>query len=97
VDLSQTLRLRPRVVEQAPVDPHTLFELRAWLAKSGVRLAPGAQADHRLAELRALYMPYADVLSKLLVMPLPPCLPPAKARYNWETTAWGRTAADEGH
>jgi ion channel len=97
VDLSQTLRLRPRIVEQAPVDPHTLFELRAWLAKSGVRLAPGAQADHRLAELRALYMPYADALSKLLVMPLPPCLPPAKARYNWETTAWGRTAADEGH
>jgi hypothetical protein len=97
VDLSQTLRLRPRIVEQAPVDPHTLFELRAWLAKSGVRLAPGAQADDRLAELRALYMPYADALSKLLVMPLPPCLPPAKARYNWETTAWGRTAADDGH
>jgi len=97
VDLSQTLRLKPRLVEQAPIDPGTLAELRAWLAKSGVRLSPGADADRKLAGLRALYMPYAEPLSKMLLMPLPPCLPPPKARYNWETTAWGRTARDEGH
>jgi hypothetical protein len=97
VDLSQNLRASPKLVERAPLDPQTLYELRAWLAKSGVRLAAGADADGKLAELRALYAPYAERLSKLLVMPLPPCLPPAKARYNWETTAWGRTAADEGH
>jgi hypothetical protein len=30
-------------------------------------------------------------------MPLPPGLPPPKARYNWETTAWGKTARDEAH
>jgi hypothetical protein len=42
-------------------------------------------------------MPYAEPLSKMLLMPLPPCLPPEKARYNWETTAWGRTATDEAH
>jgi hypothetical protein len=29
-------------------------------------------------------------------MPLPPWLPPPKARYNWETTAWAKTAHDEG-
>ena len=97
VDLSQTLRLRPKVVEQAPIEPATLGELRAWLAKSGVRLSPGADADRKLAELRALYVPYAEPLSKMLLMPLPPCLPPPKARYNWETTAWGRTSSDEGH
>lgn len=97
VDLSQTLRLTPRTAEPVPVEPATLSELRAWLSKSGVRLAPGAEADRKLAELRALYVPYAERLSKLLLMPLPPWLPPPKARYNWETTAWGRTATDEGH
>src|SRR5262249_33725031 len=60
VDLSQTLRVSPRVVEQAPIEAGTLAELRAWLAKSGVRLAPSADADRRLAELRALYAPYAE-------------------------------------
>jgi len=97
VDLSQTLRLTPRIVEQAPLDPALLAELRAWLTKSGVRLSPGADADRKLAELRALYVPYAEGLAKLLLMPLPPWLPPPKARYNWETTAWGRTATDGGH
>ena len=97
VDLSQTLRLRPTLVERAPLEAQTLFELRAWLAQAGVRLAPGAEADRKLAELRALYAPYAERLSKLLVMPLPPCLPPPKARYNWETTAWGRTHIEEWH
>ena len=97
VDLSQTLRLKPRIVDQAPIDPQTLTELRAWLADAGVRFSPGADADRRLAELRALYVPYAERLSKLLVMPLPPCLPPPKARYNWQTTAWARTASDEAH
>jgi hypothetical protein len=30
-------------------------------------------------------------------MPLPGWLPPEKARYNWETTAWARTARDDEH
>ena len=97
VDLSQTLRLRPAYAEQVPIGPETLDELRAWLAKAGVRLAPGIEADRRLAELRALYVPFAEPISKMLLMPLPPCLPPPKTRYNWETTAWARTHADEGH
>ena len=58
---------------------------------------PGPEADRKLAELRALYAPYAERLSKMLIMPLPPWLPPPRARYNWETTAWGRTSSDEGH
>ena len=29
-------------------------------------------------------------------MPLPPQLPPPKARYNWKTTQWG-TVGDDGH
>jgi ion channel len=97
VDLSQTLRTRPAIAERLPLEPATLADLRAWLSKSGVRLSSGEGADRKLAELRALYVPYAEGLATLLHMPLPPWLPPPRTRYNWETTAWGRTATDEGH
>jgi hypothetical protein len=41
--------------------------------------------------------PWLETDEKLLVMPLPPCLPPERLRFNWETTAWGRTHSDEAH
>jgi hypothetical protein len=97
VDLSQTLRVRPEHDDRLKLDPEAISELRAWLSRSGLRLSQGAEADGKLAELRALYMPYAHPLSQRLLMPLPPWLPPARARYNWETTAWARIGGDEGH
>ena len=97
VDLSQTFRLKPVPPETLRLAKEDMAELRAWLAGSGVRLSEGAEADRKLAELRDLYTPYAHQLSRVLLMPLPPSLPPPKARYNWETTAWGKTARDEAH
>jgi hypothetical protein len=97
VDLSQTFRLKPMVPPPDAAPIPELRELRAWLARSGVRLAEGDEADRRLADLRALYLPYATELSEQLVMPLPPLLPPERLRFNWETTAWGKTARDQAH
>ena len=97
VDLSQAFRLKPESVESLRMPPAEVAELRAWLAASGVRLREGAEADQKLAELRDLYTPYAHQLSRVLLMPLPSSLPPPKARYNWETTQWGKTARDEAH
>ena len=97
VDLSQAFRLKPESVERLSMPPAELAELRAWLSTSGVRLREGAEADRKLAELRDLYMPFADQLSRVLLMPLPSSLPPPRARYNWETTQWGKTAQDEAH
>jgi 8-oxo-dGTP diphosphatase len=59
----------------------------------GFALAPPV---FTLAELRDLYAPYAQELSRLLLMPLAPWLPPPKARYNWQTTAWARRAPGIG-
>ena len=97
VDLSQTFRPKPDSAESLQMSSTELADLRAWLRGSGVRLREGAEADQKLAELRALYTPYAHQLSRVLLMPLPSCLPPPRARYNWETTAWGKTARDEAH
>ena len=71
--------------------------LREWLAQSGVRLKTGPEADRQLLELRALYEPYVMELSHRLAMPIPPWLPPERARYNWETTAWARTGRIDAH
>ena len=98
VDLSQTLRSAPvHLAEQPVTEVAELSELRAWLERAGVRMAAGAEADHKLAELRGLYSPYARQLSRLLLMPLAPTLPPPKTRYNWETSAWAKTARDDAH
>jgi len=97
VDLSQALRLRPGPAGRHRLTSQELGELRAWLTGSGARLTEGPEADAKLAELRDLYAPYAQELSRLLLMPLAPWLPPPKARYNWQTTAWARTARDDEH
>jgi hypothetical protein len=97
VDLSQTLGLPPEAGGEPPVEASAIAELRAWLARAGVRLREGAEADAKLGELRGLYLPFARRLSRRLLMPLPPTLPPTKARYNWQTSAWGRTAPDDAH
>jgi hypothetical protein len=97
VDLSQAFRLKPEPAESLRLSAGELSELRAWLSTSGVRLREGAEADRKLAELRDLYTPYAHQLSRVLLMPLPPCLPPPRTRFNWETTAWGKTARDDAH
>jgi hypothetical protein len=97
VDLSQTLRSSPIAQQQAVLDLKELGDVRAWLEQAGVKLAASPEDDRKLEELRGLYIPYARQLSSLLMMPLAPALPSAKTRYNWETSAWAKTARDEAH
>src|SRR5262245_25704833 len=94
VDVSQNVAGKRRL-EAPPHDPGSAAELRAWLASAGVTLEHGAEADRKLVEMRALYAPYVQVLSSLLLMPLPTWLPTGKARYNWETTAWAHTGPED--
>jgi len=97
VDISQSFRLKPPPPESLRLTVEELRDLRAWLGAAGIRLREGEEADRRLAELRDLYTPFANQLSRVLMVALPPTLPPAQARYNWETTQWGRTARDAAH
>jgi hypothetical protein len=97
VDLSQTFRLKPLPPESLRPAREDQEALLAWLRASGVKLREGPAADEQYLTLRDLYSPYAHQLSQVLLMPLPPHLPPPRARFNWETTAWGRTARDEAH
>jgi len=97
VDLSQVFGARP--IKDGPdrLPAPDLERLRAILAGAGLHLRADAAALQQLTELRAMYEPYALALSRHLLMPLPTWLPPEKAKFNWQTTAWARTGRQELH
>jgi hypothetical protein len=97
VDLSQVFRARPVRDGSDRLPPADLDRLNDLLAASGLHLRTDVAALKRLTELRAMYEPYALALSRHLMMPLPSWLPPEKARFNWQTTAWDRTGSGELH
>ena len=86
VDVAQVFRLKPRDVDPMRCSPERFHEMRAWLGSAGVPLIDEPDAYHRFVELRHLYLPYLEVLSEYLAMPLPDWLPRAKEKYNWKST-----------
>ncbi len=82
-DMCQVLDRKPAMPDPDRLPSAELERLRSALAAAKIPLAPAAEADRKLAELRALYEPMVATLSALLLMPLPPWMPPASARENW--------------
>jgi hypothetical protein len=92
VDLAQIFRTAPTTIEYdaCRLKPGELERIREVLAKNGTILKDGAQAEEKLAELRAMYEPYVCALSEMLLMPLPSWILGEDAIDNWKTSAWGR-------
>jgi hypothetical protein len=93
VDIAQILKRRPLAPDPDRLPPPALAALRETLSAAGLSLADGEEAASRLAQLRALYEPYVNALSRYLSMPLPAWAPAQAAVHNWETSAWSRAAA----
>ncbi|PYT02356.1 MAG: hypothetical protein DMF60_21555, partial [Acidobacteria bacterium] len=62
------------------------------LSDGGVMMSSEPGDDGTLLDLRAMYEPYVEVLSRYLMMPLPGWLPKPRATDNWQTSAWENTA-----
>lgn len=97
VDLAQVLRSRPEPTAMERLTAADLALVRTTLAEAGLTLRADEAAERQLRDLRAMYEPYAEALSRHLMMPLPGWLPPARGRFNWQTTAWARTGREELH
>ena len=69
-DLSQILRLRPNAPHLDRLPPEDLPKVRILLMQCGVPGCTG-DGDAKLKELRDMYEPHLNSLSKLLLMPLP--------------------------
>ena len=94
VDLSQILSLQPisDAPDRLPAERYEkLYEL---LSEGGVKVCRDGQSIERLREMRALYEGYAEALSRLLQMPLPPWLADRPFKDNWQTVAKVRARTD---
>ena len=101
VDLSLVFLAEPHLNRHNRLPATALAELRAHLAESGLKLREGEEADEQLHKLRSMYEPYAIALGQHLKMTVPPWMPAADRRDNWQVSAWERrqrqTKGQAGH
>jgi len=85
VDLAQIFNYVPDGhADRLP--PEDFNRLRAAVSSAGLQLK---DPDGRhLGKIRRTYEPYVQSLAEYLKMPLPPWIPSAARKDNWETTAW---------
>ena len=87
VDLARIFSPQPQALKTDRLAPPELARLCEALTSAGTPIRKGEETD-RLAELRAMYEPYAMGLSSHLIMPLPSWVAPAGAPAdNWQRTA----------
>jgi hypothetical protein len=96
VDLALTFQTPP-----LPPDPDRLrtdqwLRLQEQLRSQGIRLRDDSAMDEKLAELRGLYEPFVNALSKRFLLALPPIISDKPVVDNWQTTAWARRAPGIG-
>jgi hypothetical protein len=95
VDLAQVFGTPPETLPFERLSAADLARIREILARDGLKLRDEPAAEQRLNSLRAMYEPYIYSLAKYLSQTLPPWLPAAKGKDNWQTTAWARALQSE--
>jgi hypothetical protein len=95
VDLSQVLRVLPVPPAADRLPQADLPKVRSLVMKC---CAAGGEAsgDLKLNQLRVMYEPYLNGLSRRLLMPLPSWGVGTNFVENWKATAWGRISSDPG-
>ncbi len=90
VDLCQSVSTPPIEPPEDRLPPARSSALRELLRGAGLELADGGGAEERLAELRGMYEPFVQALSRRFLMPLPPWMVEGHPVDNWQTSAWMR-------
>lgn len=93
-DLSQVLRATPHFDGADRLSERELIALHEAMSNLGIDIDVDTFRE-RLSNLRKGYEPYAHALSDELMFDLPPWLPDAPRKDNWETTAWEGAAPGE--
>lgn len=92
VDLSQVFGTAPKPLAHDRLPAEVLRHIREILARHGLKLLDGEEADRKLIAFRKMYEPYIYALAAHLNQGLPPWIPPKKGKDNWQTTAWAQSA-----
>jgi hypothetical protein len=89
VDLCNVFLQPPRTPEKDRLPPQTFQHLREMLSSHGLTLAEGPVVEEKLHNLRRMYEPWVNALSRHFFMPLPEWLPTEHRPDNWERLASG--------
>ncbi len=88
VDLCQILNAAPEWPEPDRLPPADLARLWQQLRAEGIGVRDDAASAAQFRELREMYEPYVNALSRRLHMPLPTWLGADGVLDNWQRTAW---------
>lgn len=90
VDLSQVFYARPVSPDnnRLPEKEHT--RLCEALKEAGYTLREDEESTKKLRQLREMYEPFLEALSRHLFVPLPPWILEQQIMDNWKTSAWSR-------
>lgn len=94
VDLSQVVSLEPAADATDRLPSARYDQLYSLLCQGGVSMCRDNNAQERLREMRRLYEPYAEALSRYFCMPLPPWISDQPHKDNWLTVAKLRASAE---
>ena len=92
-DLCEVLRVRPQTPVTDRLSRKDLAEVRGLLADSGTCRCTEA-GDMKLSELRSMYEPQLNGLSRRLIMPIPTWGVGLKLAGNRRRTAWERITSE---
>jgi hypothetical protein len=95
VDIALVLG-RPPTPSAERLLPERLAELLTALKAAGWQVREDDDARAKLAELRGLYEPFAEVLGAYLRLDIPPVWPEVGKPDNWQTSAGMKRAAGLG-
>jgi hypothetical protein len=87
VDLGLVYKIPPVTPDRDRLPAEHLQELLESLRKAGLSLHDGPGIAAKLADLRGMYEPFVNALSRLFLFHLPPIAPEPTAD-NWQRSAW---------
>jgi Ion channel len=99
LDLAEVLRVPASRPAQDRLPPKEVAEVRNLLVECRASGKCGESGDMKLIELREMYEPYLNGLSRRLLMPLPSWGVGQRSVENWKRSAWGKITsgpADSG-
>lgn len=93
VDLAEVLRVPASAPVQNRLPPKEVIQVRNLLLECRASSKCGEAGDKKLLELREMYEPYLNGLSRRLLMPLPSWGVGSRFVENWKRTAWGKISS----
>jgi Ion channel len=87
-ELAQVLVSSPPASQPDRLPPSSLRSLRNALAETGVTIREGLSTEQKLWELRQMYEPYVQALSRHLLISLPPWFRVNVTLDSWQSSNW---------